>query len=301
MSPGCEHCYAETFSHRLGLDIWGPTKPRRFFGDKHWNEPLKWDRARTEGGDKHLVFCASMADVFEELPELDKWRDRLFALIERTPNLTWQLLTKRPENMMRMSPASWQTACPKNVWAMTTAEDQHWYDFRVPSLLKVPAVVRGISYEPALGPIDFRPKCQSCSGLGRIYGPDWGRKSSPWPCYECSSVGRMKRMTGIDWVIPGGESSNSARIFDLAWARSAVKQCEEYGVACFMKQLGRKPIINQATGGDIIEVLKLKCGHSIANQVAALHFKDKKGGDWNEWPDDLRVREMPEPWLGERK
>src|SRR5688572_21886599 len=95
VSEGCKNCYAESFSKRACHDIWGPGSQRRFFGDKHWAEPIKWDRAAEKAGERRRVFCASMADVFEDRPDLVEPRRRLFELIRATPNLDWLLLTKR--------------------------------------------------------------------------------------------------------------------------------------------------------------------------------------------------------------
>src|SRR4051812_43802331 len=97
MSPACKHCYAETIASRFGLAEWGARVPRRFFGEDHWREPLRWDRAAQRDGSRRRVFCASMADVFEDRRDLDPWRVRLGELIASTPNLDWLLLTKRPD------------------------------------------------------------------------------------------------------------------------------------------------------------------------------------------------------------
>src|SRR5262249_26019968 len=102
MSPECVYCYARTFAKRVGHDIWGADAPRRSFGDKLWVEPEKWNGDAALSGERRRVFCASMADVFEDRPDLDPHRARLWALIERTPHLDWLLLTKRPENAPRM-------------------------------------------------------------------------------------------------------------------------------------------------------------------------------------------------------
>src|SRR5687767_5237522 len=99
VSPGCQNCYAETFAKRTGNLVWGKNADRRRFADKHWNEPLKWNRLAATEGRQAFVFCASMADVFEYRSDHHDDRLRLWALIEATPNLTWQLLTKRPENV----------------------------------------------------------------------------------------------------------------------------------------------------------------------------------------------------------
>ena len=100
VSPGCANCYAETFAKRTGHAVWGAETDRRFFGDKHWAEPVKWNLAAAKAGVRRRVFCGSMCDVFEgPRPLLDDWRDQLWTLIRYTPNLDWLLLTKRPESL----------------------------------------------------------------------------------------------------------------------------------------------------------------------------------------------------------
>lgn len=148
VSPGCAHCYAETFSKRTGNAVWGEESPRRFFGDKHWNEPRKWNAAAEAEGQRKRVFCASMADVFEDRADLVPHRARLCALIGETPWLDWLLLTKRPQNISRLMPA-----LPVNVWIGTSAEDQQRWDERLPILMATLATVRFVSAEPLLGPI----------------------------------------------------------------------------------------------------------------------------------------------------
>ena len=150
ISPGCKHCYAATFDKRVGGDNWTPDGPRRFFGDKHWNDPIRWDREAAAAGVRRRVFCASMADVFEDRRDLDEHRHRLWALIDKTPHLDWLLLTKRTDVMRRLWP--WLTA-PKNVWAGTTMEDQERADARGDDLLNVRAVVHFASVEPMIGPV----------------------------------------------------------------------------------------------------------------------------------------------------
>ena len=129
VSPGCQNCYAETWAKRVGADVWGAGADRRFFGEKHWQEPVKWNRTASESSPRKRVFCASMADVFELRTDLDTARQQLWKLIIETSNLDWLLLTKRPENIRSMAP--W-TVWPDNVWIGTTVEDQpracyeHW-------------------------------------------------------------------------------------------------------------------------------------------------------------------------------
>jgi protein gp37 len=155
VSPGCKHCYAETFAHRIGEDIWGPKAKRRFFGDTHWREPLKWNAEALKGGTRRRVFCASMADVFENRAELSPIRERLWQLIADTPKLDWLLLTKRPERVSKSVP--WNGDWPANIWVGVTTENQHWAQRRVPLLLDL----------PVLGPLDL---ARWLSGPNRI---DW--------------------------------------------------------------------------------------------------------------------------------
>lgn len=243
VSPGCEHCYAETFAKRTGHDIWGPTAPRRFFGDAHWNEPRKWNAKAQADGVHRRVFCASMADVFEDRRDLDEPRGRLLYLIEQTPWLDWLLLTKRPEKMLDLAWLWEGCRWPDNVWAGTTAESQEWADERIPSLLRVPAAVRFLSCEPLLGPLDLR-------GLLDF------EIATEMPHYQ------QPRVRAIDWVITGGESAGPLerrlvaplRIEDaplgdsgtlwrpkpdaLEWVRSLRDQCQSAGVSFFHKQWG---------------------------------------------------------------
>jgi protein gp37 len=205
VSPGCDNCYARTLSERWGFDVWGPprTSPRRLFGDKYWAEPLKWNATAAQEGRRHRVFCASMADVFEFHPQLDAVRARLWALIEQTPWLDWQLLTKRPMNIARMLPSAWLEQVRPNVWLGTSVEDQPRAELRIRHLVAVPAVVHFLSCEPLLGPVDL----------------------GPW-------------LGDLDWIITGGESGPHYRPMDLDWVRSLRDQCQGAGLALFHKQQG---------------------------------------------------------------
>jgi protein gp37 len=232
VSPACDHCYAETFAKRFGTQ-WGKDTPRRFFGDRHWSEPVKWNRAAAAAGNRQRVFCASMADVFEDRRDLDEHRERLWRLIVTTPWLDWLLLTKRPWNILRLLPDEWGLTVPINVWLGTTAENQKWANQRIPALLQVPASVHFVSAEPLLGPIDLthldadraghREWCQVDSLTGRH--TDMGR-----PCPDAPSR--------LDWVIVGGESGRQARPMEADWARTIRDQCVNAGVPFFFKQWG---------------------------------------------------------------
>jgi protein gp37 len=237
VSPGCEHCYAETFAKRVGQKVWGPKADRRFFGDAHWNEPLKWNRDAERAGERRRVFCASMADVFEDRRDLDEQRARLWRLIEATPSLDWLLLTKRPQNMARLAPAAWADGWPANVWAGTTVEDQRRAEERLPHLLGVPARIRFLSVEPQLGPVD----------LMKVRDDELG---AAWNVLTC----------GIGWVIVGGESGPGARPFDLAWARELVGQCRAASVPCFVKQIGATSIDTDNNGFTPLRIRNSKGG-----------------------------------------
>lgn len=245
VSTGCKNCYAEAFAMgRMRLSVWGAQAERRMFGDKHWNEPLNWDRAAERAGARARVFCASMADVFEDYqgPQAQQIRDarfRLLTLIAKTPHLDWLLLTKRPENIAKL----WPSHLPGvqfygNIWIGCTVENQEMAEKRIPLLLNIPAAVRFVSYEPALGPVVF----------------------SPW-------------LPGIDWIIVGGESGNGARPFNPAWANEAVMACQKARVPVFVKQMGSNP--------------------SPRDGSAWGPIRSKKGDHLEEWPECLRVREIP--------
>lgn len=201
VSPGCANCYADTLASRYGHDVWGPvaTTPRRTFGDKHWREPVKWNADAERSSERQRVFCGSMCDVFEDHPTTTAERAKLWPLIRATPWLDWLLLTKRPERIAANLPADWGDGWP-NVWLGTSIESQD-YASRADYLCAIPAVVRFVSYEPALGPLDLR------ANLSRI-----------------------------DWVIYGGESGSGYRPHDLAWPRAMRDACAVAGVAFFYKQ-----------------------------------------------------------------
>lgn len=219
ISPACAHCYAErdaTTYRQNGL--WGPGSARRFFSEKHWGEPLKWNKRAAAAGKPFLVFCASMADVFEDRRDLDGPRSALFDLIEQTPALTWQLLTKRPENITRLAPESWRQAWPRNAWALTTVENQEQAEKRIPELLRVPSIIHGISAEPLLGRMQLKPE---------------------WIELEPQAFGNgVKTFPRVDWVIVGGESGPDARPMHPVWARDLRDQCQAADVSFFFKQWG---------------------------------------------------------------
>lgn len=202
VSEACKHCYAEAWSKRVGQKVWGPKAERRFFGERHWLEPIKWNLTAVNEQERRRVFCASMADVFENRRSLDPWRDKLWDLIEATPQLDWLLLTKRPELVTKLT--RWSDHWPRNVWLGTTVENQDAADSRLPHLAEIPAAVRFISTEPLVGPLDVRP----------------------W-------IG-----TVIDWVITGGETGAKARPSSPSWFRELLGQCAAADVPFHFKQWG---------------------------------------------------------------
>lgn len=222
VSPGCGMgksvggCYAEAFAKRTGHKVWGVQAPRRFFGDKHWGEPRAWNREAEREGVRHRVFCASMADVFEDRRDLDPQRERLWALIEETPWLDWLLLTKRPENIERLAPERWSVVWPRNIWMGVTAEDQKYYDLRWPIVARVPASVLFVSHEPAIGPLQIKAAEVRRLGYSALVFPNW--------------------------CITGGESGGAPRPYDVAWARDLIRQTRDTPVAMFVKQMGANPV-----------------------------------------------------------
>ena len=219
VSPACKNCYAEAFANRFHAGLWGPSKttPRGIASEKYWKQPLKWNAKAKKTGVQLKVFCASMADVFEDHPGIIDARKRLFDLIEKTPNLNWLLLTKRPENIRAMVPDWWLNfGFPNNVWMGTTIENQEYVDTRLTELLKVPARIRFISCEPLKGPLIIE------NGIISKYFVDRNGKE-------------FRR---INWCIAGGESGPHAEPSHPDWFRSLRDQCKAAGVNYFFKQWG---------------------------------------------------------------
>lgn len=318
VSPGCANCYAEAQSKRNPgtLGQWG-NKGTRVVTAEHgpagWGAPHKWELAAALAADLFLaiggdpsrpgsvyhngmlatfewprVFCASIADVFEQWEgwmqdaagrhlfiddREGPWRGdidspltmhavraRLFNTIRLTPHLDWLLVTKRIEYVERSlhwTGLPWLTQLPPNVWLLASVENQATADARISQLLRTPAAVHGISLEPMLERVD----------LAR---------------YLPNTYTRFPRGPHLGWVIVGGESGHNARQCNVEWVRDIVRQCKTAGVPVFVKQLGKLPV----------------SGNGSLSGVADLSIRrltDAKGGDPAEWPEDLRVREFPTP------
>lgn len=221
VSPGCAHCYMFRDQRRYGHD---PEVVVRA-ADATFYEPLRkaaWkrerDAVRAERG-RHLVFTCSWSDWFH--PAADKWRDEAWSIIRNTPESTYQILTKRPERIADHLPREWDEGWP-NVWLGVTIENRRFVD-RADLLREMPAAVRFISAEPLLGPLvyDFRS--------GVFVGWRHGHDPRDIPQLD---------LTGIDWLITGGESGPDHRHFDPQWALDLRDACKLNGTAFFHKQNG---------------------------------------------------------------
>jgi protein gp37 len=253
VSPACDHCYAETLATtRLGVQ-WGPNAERRRTAPSTWRQPLAWNRKAEKEGQRRRVFCASLADVFDNaVPQ--EWREDLWRLVDATPHLDWLLLTKRPQLIMNRLPIDWKGGRP-NVWLGTTVENQAEADRRIPHLLAVPAAKRFLSCEPLLGPVDLSalplpapwPRCD-CEG----HSPRFDVLAGEIMCTGCCE-GPEAVDCRIDWIIAGGESGPKARPSHPDWFRSLRDQCQAAGVPFFFKQWGEwhTSAVNMGTGQSV--------------------------------------------------
>jgi len=190
----CEQCYAEKLARRLRVR-WGAGAPRRYASERYWDQPVRWNARAEREGIRRRVFCASMADVFDnEVHQVE--RDWLWEMIEETPWLDWLLLTKRIGNARSMLPARWLERPHPNVWLGATVVNQEEADRDIPKLIATPAAVRFLSCEPLLGPIDL-----SCIP----WGP--GRDVVDDPSEGFDAL-RYRSGPHIDWIIVGGESGS---------------------------------------------------------------------------------------------
>jgi protein gp37 len=235
VSPACDHCYAEKDAKRYKPDmvLWGPGSVRRTFGENHWLAPLAWDRKAADARVRRRVFCASMADVFDNAAPAAE-RARLWTLIGRTPNLDWLLLTKRISNVKRMFPDHWLKTMPENVWMGISVVNQDEANRDIPKLLEIDAKVRFLSCEPLLGPIDLDPEWLFTES--HVHADDCHDDLCALNGDEYSCVGRVESHNAIDWVIVGGESGPKARSMRLEWAVAIRDRCHDTGTNFFMKQ-----------------------------------------------------------------
>ena len=327
VSAGCKNCWAarmatrfrwgEGFAWRLKYPAGGkPGRPRwtgrvELIPDQ-LDKPLRWRKPRR-------IAVALMGDLFHDALS-DEDVARVFAIMRSATRHTFQVLTKRPRRMRE-----WFSRCGNggglgwithnntepegaylgtgivvgaddrwplpNVHLGVSVEDQATADERIPLLLQTPAAVRWVSYEPALGPVDFqkvcRPLCPQCHGAGEVVDSEEGGIIIGCPC---------ERLVGLSWLVIGGESGPGARPCNVEWIRSAVRQCREAGVACFVKQLGSRceyPGPKQVLSIHDPECTYLRLCTDWDGETSWVKTKHPKGGDPAEWPEDLRVREFP--------
>jgi protein gp37 len=215
VSAGCKNCYAERDMTRKPrwADTWGEDGVRLRTSDEYWKKPLKWNK---QG--KLRVFCGSLCDIFDDHPSIeDHWRSDLWDLIERTPNLTWMLLTKRPENLKKYAFEAGIDL--DNIWWGISAENQETLDERLPNFIPYTYQPRFISHEPLLGEIDL-------SLAIAPYSPPIKWKHGD------------QKYHPVSWVIVGGESGQNARPMHPDWARKIRDQCIKHEVPFFFKQWG---------------------------------------------------------------
>jgi protein gp37 len=290
VSPGCKNCYAIRVARRLAGN---PTKKiaRRYSGltqieggKPNWtgktfiDEEVLLEPLRRR---KPTTYFISLSDLFyDERPDEDI--DRVFAVMALAQWHVFQILTKYPERMLcwfnrdgrqrrnsvynrafllssvQQLPVPNQWPLP-NLWLGVSVEDQKHADERIPLLLRTPAALRFVSYEPALGPVDFT-RIGNGSRFDGTRGKDVLRR---WD--------RLTEMQSLDWIIVGGESGPGARSCNIEWIRSAVQQCKAARVPVFCKQAGSFALLDGER----------------------LMLKDRKGGNMSELPSDIQIREMP--------
>ena len=305
MSRGCENCYAERMSARFSAGgvypvggICTPYKKREpFFGfavrtpsGPRWTgrveliaskleEPLHWRKPRT-------ILVNSMSDLFHKaLPLAEK--EKVFRVMLSANQHIYQILTKRaalmaeqvPIIMNRIFGPHWRM--PAYIWLGVSVEDQATADERIPLLLQTPAAVRFVSMEPLLSAVDLRLY---------VFPRNAEHRGRPF-------------VNSLDGVIAGGESGPGARPCNVEWIRSAVWQCREAGVSMFVKQLGAHPVGScpRCLGRGTVDSWQdgmpgqEECPkYCYGSKIIPIKLHDRKGGDPSEWPEDLRVRELPE-------
>ena len=236
VGPGCDHCYAEDQDKLwFGGNQWGPKAPRQRTKTP-WAQVRKWQRDadafEAKHGRQRRAFCGSLCDIMDNKVS-PEWSEDAFELIEECDRINWQLLTKRVGNAEFRVPLHWLSGVwPQHVGLMITVVNQKEADRDIPKLLALKAKFNipwvGISYEPALGPIDLRPWLHTVDGtaVDDLCDECGDRHSGP-----CEGE-------GLDWVIAGGESGRNARWAYSEWFRAVRDQCAAAGVPFLLKQWG---------------------------------------------------------------
>lgn len=283
VGPGCDGCYAEAFNrwtqgkNELTGEAknWGPGAPRKPYLEGAAKDLRKWNSQSCAMGIRHRVFINTFSDTFDnEIP--GAWRDFMWPVLEECGWLDFLLVTKRVGNVFKMVPARWMdNGFPANVRVIATIVNQEEADRDIEKLLALPCK-NGISCEPQLGEIDWSPW---------LWPMHWhwdSRFKTPEDAIAAGAYAQRKPQglvlasrKFIEWIIVGGESDQPGHItrpFVLGWAKSSVRQCKEYGVPVFVKQLGSRP----------------------TNREGEPHpLKHPKGEDPSEWPEELQVQEVP--------
>lgn len=268
VSPGCARCYAETLNKRFGTmrdySISGTAAVEFRISEK---ELAQYKRLKPG----EMCFVGDMTDIFQD-GVTDDMLHKLFHAMENYSVGTFQILTKRPKRMASYLQWRWgegRIPCQR-IWVGCSVEDQKRADERIPHLLRCPAAVRFLSVEPLLGPVDLDRWFTFTLSIGGE------SERKPRPTRRRFGVLSGVDPIGVHWVIAGGESGPGARDCDVEWVRSVVRQCGDAEVPCFVKQLGKVPVARETVGVGL-----------------PLKLRDSKGGDMSEWPEDLRVRQMP--------
>lgn len=292
VSEGCRHCYIDrTPPFRMnGRKFVNGTTGVQLHPDR-LDQPLKWKRPRR-------IFVNSLSDLFHEDVPSD-FIQACFTTMAAARQHTFQILTKRPQRMRRalqqwhkeglVFREGWGSSLP-NVWIGVSIEDQATANERIPLLLETPAFVRFVSAEPLLGPVD----------LTRIDGAALDPEAKGIHLNALTGGCETETPWHLNWVIAGGESGPGARPCDVAWIRSIKDQCKAAGVPVFIKQMGGYVVDLNDAGFEGDESTAWPMDTDVSDrdnewdyQGARIRIRlnDRKGGDWNEWPADLRVRE----------
>jgi protein gp37 len=268
VSPGCDHCYAETFAER-----WRGIPGHHFeqgFDIRLWPErlniPRQWKRPRR-------IFVNSMSDCFHEAVP-DSFLDSMFAVMADCPQHVFQVLTKRHGRMRSYLARTWPEPLP-NVWLGVSAEDQKRADLRIPALLETPAAVRFVSAEPLLGPVDLRPWLPVPQGA--FCEAHWS-----WLCGNDVNGGECRR-TRLSWIVAGGESGPKARPMRPEWARSLRDQCQATRTSFLFKQWGSHRWV---AGNRWDEATQCWVDHGIVPQRVSKKLAGRvlDGRTWDEFP-----------------
>lgn len=270
VSPACDGCYAEALmDKRMGRVEWGA--PGKGVGTRvrtsaaTWNDPIRWNRKAEKDGTRPFVFCASLADIFDnQVPA--EWRRDAFAVMRRTPRLVYLLLTKRPQNIVRLSEEA--GGLPENAAIGATVEDQRRADINIPELLAAKAQTRPLfaflSCEPLLGPLD----------LGHLPVGSHGDVLGI-PSVHTHFTPNSGGPAGIDWVIVGGETDQGghrARPMHPDWVRDLCDQCARADVPFHFKQWGEwAPSTPEAEFGNPRSGWRCHAGHPHVPKASELY------------------------------